>query len=237
MKCPGQDTRYWGAEAIFETACPGCGAAMEFFKDDPARSCRNCGRRVANPRLDFGCAAHCPYAEQCLGGLPPELQAAKTARLRDRIAAEMKKRLGGDFQRIGRAVRAARHAERIGAAEGADTAVVLAGVCLREMEAQAAEGSVWPFPRLLVAPELLSELGAGRELSDEVNALLTGRPSPGGSGDLNLRVLHDAGILAEMESKSRTSGHHGEGGRPLPTLLTRTGREIGESLKERDDVS
>ena len=34
MKCPGQDTQYWGAGAIFEAVCPDCGATVEFFKDD-----------------------------------------------------------------------------------------------------------------------------------------------------------------------------------------------------------
>ncbi len=72
MKCPGQDTRYWDKEAIYDTTCPNCGAELEFFKDDPFRPCKQCGHRVKNPRLDFGCALHCPYAKECLGSLSEE---------------------------------------------------------------------------------------------------------------------------------------------------------------------
>ncbi len=67
MKCPGQDSRYWKPGAIFEVKCPKCGNMIEFFKDDSMRKCSKCGYKMRNPRLDFGCAAYCPYAKQCLG--------------------------------------------------------------------------------------------------------------------------------------------------------------------------
>jgi endogenous inhibitor of DNA gyrase (YacG/DUF329 family) len=67
MKCPGQDTRYWKPEDIFNVPCPACGKPVEFFKDDSSRKCPTCGYRFRNPRLDLGCAEWCPYAEQCLG--------------------------------------------------------------------------------------------------------------------------------------------------------------------------
>jgi len=71
MKCPGQDTRYWKSGDIFEEKCPGCGQFLEFFKDDSSRKCKNCGKRVLNPKIDFGCAAYCEHADQCLKELPP----------------------------------------------------------------------------------------------------------------------------------------------------------------------
>jgi hypothetical protein len=80
MKCPGQDSRYWKKDAIFYVPCSGCGVAVEFFKDEPARICRKCGRKVLNPRMDFGCAAHCRNAEACLGSLPPGWDAGKAKR-------------------------------------------------------------------------------------------------------------------------------------------------------------
>ena len=116
MKCPGQDTQYWTSGAIFEVACPQCNAGVEFFKDDTSRKCGQCGHRFINPRLDFGCAAYCSYAEQCLGDLPPELVAEKEDLLKDRVAIAVKRHLKNDFKRIGRAVRRARHAEEIGKA-------------------------------------------------------------------------------------------------------------------------
>ena len=66
MKCPGQDTLHWGPGAIFDTECPDCGRCIEFFKDDATRRCKGCGAMVRNPRMDFGCAAHCKFAVHCL---------------------------------------------------------------------------------------------------------------------------------------------------------------------------
>ena len=34
-------------------------AADEFFKDETTRRCKNCGHKIVNPRMDFGCAAYC----------------------------------------------------------------------------------------------------------------------------------------------------------------------------------
>jgi len=66
MKCPGQDTGFWDADAIFETRCPSCGQSVEFFKDESMRRCRGCGRKILNPRTDLGCASYCRFADQCL---------------------------------------------------------------------------------------------------------------------------------------------------------------------------
>ena len=66
-KCPGQDTRYWTPEDIYEAACPNCGASLEFFKDDPFLFCPGCAAKVENPKLSKDCAAWCAKAGQCLG--------------------------------------------------------------------------------------------------------------------------------------------------------------------------
>lgn len=85
MKCPGQDWRYWKEDAIFEVKCPYCATSIEFFKDDTIRKCPQCKRAVPNPRMDFGCAAYCKYAEVCLGELPPELMREKANLLKTRL--------------------------------------------------------------------------------------------------------------------------------------------------------
>jgi hypothetical protein len=102
MRCPGQDMQYWKPGAIFESSCPQCGNPVEFFKDDTARKCGRCGHRFVNPQMDFGCAAYCPFAEQCLGTLPEGLAVQKENLLKDRVAVEMKRTFRNDFKRIGR---------------------------------------------------------------------------------------------------------------------------------------
>ena len=74
MRCPGQDLRFWKPEDIFEAQCPKCGSRVEFFKDEVRRKCR-CGHEIVNPRMNFGCAQWCQYAEQCVGVLPDDVKA------------------------------------------------------------------------------------------------------------------------------------------------------------------
>jgi heterodisulfide reductase subunit B len=101
MRCPGQDLRFWKPDDIFETPCPNCGQAIEFFKDDVKRKCR-CGLVVVNPKLDFGCAEWCQHAEQCIGVVPEGVKAKQKAEERNslikRISLEMKKYFGKDLK-------------------------------------------------------------------------------------------------------------------------------------------
>ena len=69
-RCPGQDMRYWKPEDIFDVKCPRCGCKIEFWKDEPMRICKSCGKEIRNPRIDLGCAKWCKFADECLGKLP-----------------------------------------------------------------------------------------------------------------------------------------------------------------------
>ncbi|MFZ9023579.1 MAG: hypothetical protein ACO3BO_02415 [Anaerohalosphaeraceae bacterium] len=51
-RCPRQDPNNLKAGDIFEIDCPECGNSIEFFKDETERTCKGCGGRVVNPRLD-----------------------------------------------------------------------------------------------------------------------------------------------------------------------------------------
>jgi len=66
-KCPGQNTQYWGFDAIYEVRCPKCAKPVEFFRDEVRRKCRICGEMVFNDRMDLGCAKWCPAASSCIG--------------------------------------------------------------------------------------------------------------------------------------------------------------------------
>ncbi len=69
QQCPGQDTRYWKPEDIYDTPCVSCGLPMEFFKTDLRRACPHCGAPNVNPRNDMSCAAWCKSAPECLAQL------------------------------------------------------------------------------------------------------------------------------------------------------------------------
>ena len=193
MKCPGQDTQYWTAAAIFEAPCPQCKATVEFFKDDTTRKCGQCGHRFINPKMDFGCAAYCSFAEQCLGDLPPELVAQKEDLLKDRVAVEVKRHLKTDFKQIGRTVRRSRHAEAIGKAEQVNLVLVLMAAYLWDLD-DAGAGADTP-----VARRILEALKAPQPMVDQVCGLIVQGREGRKPNPKELQVVMDAAGIAALE--------------------------------------
>jgi len=210
MKCPGQDSQYWKPGAIFNVKCPECGTEVEFFKDDTTRKCSKCGHRFLNPRLDFGCASYCQYAEQCIGDLPPELLAQKEDLLKDRVAIEMKRYFKQDFERIGHASRVARYAEQIGREEGANLAVVLSAAYLHDIGIREAERKYQSTAANTleeegppIAREILIKLGAKQGLIDEVCDIIPHHHHPKGDETVNFKSLYDADLITNLEEKQK----------------------------------
>ena len=210
MKCPGQDTQYWKPGAIYEVKCPKCEKQVEFFKDDTARKCGHCGHRFVNPNMDFGCAAYCQYAEQCLGTLPEELLAQKDDLLKDRVAIEMKRYFKSDFKRIGHSGRAARYAERIAKKEEAMLPVILCATYLRDIgavEAERKHGEA-TAERLEqegppVARSILTLLKAKTELIEAVCDIVGDHRRPEEGDDLNRKIVFEAALIAELEDRQK----------------------------------
>ena len=240
MKCPGQDSRYWQSNAIFESICPKCGAAVEFFKDDTTRKCDACGHRMLNPKMDFGCASYCEYAEQCLGNLPPELVAQKEDLLKDRVAVEMKRYFKSDFKRIGHAMRVARHAETIGRGERGNLAVILCAAYLhdigiheaeRKYQSTAAKYQEKEGPA--IAESILKKLGAKDALASEVVNIVGHHHHPRDRETTNFKVLYDADLIVNLEEKHKESPISSEqlAGIIEKSFLTESGRmEAGKVL-------
>jgi HD superfamily phosphohydrolase YqeK len=210
MKCPGQDSRYWKPDAIFEVDCPECGARVEFFKDDTYRRCKECGFQFLNPSMDFGCASYCKYAEQCIGNLPPELIAQRENLLKDRVAIEMRRYFKQDFKRIQHANRIAEYAERIGKAEGCDLSVVLIAAYLHDIgikEAEKKYGSTsteyQEKEAQRVARDILNALGAGDELTEEVCDIIGHHHHPGLKETMNFKVVYDADLITNLEEQQK----------------------------------
>jgi predicted HD phosphohydrolase len=239
MKCPGQDTQYWKPGAIFEATCPKCGNAVEFFKDDTTRKCDKCGHRFVNPDMDFGCAAYCPYAEQCIGDLPPELIAQKEDLLKDRVALEMKRYFKNDFRRIGHASRVARYAERIGKKEKGNLAVILTAAYLYDIgiyEAEKKHDSTAAQLReaegRAVARSILEKLGANDELINEVCDIIGHHHLPRSQDTINFKVVYDADLLENTEDEKKNKSMDGdELARFIEkSFLTFAGREMAKEV-------
>lgn len=213
MKCPGQDTQYWNEDAIFETECPECGSPMEFFKDDATRRCSSCKKKIVNPKMDFGCAAYCKFAEQCLGTLPEEFVAQREDLFKDRVAVEMKKYLGTDFKRIGHAAKVANFAEKIGKKEKGNLPVILCAAYLYDIGAKSAlekydsdDTEYLEKESPAIARELMEKLGAKDELINEVVNIISHHSRPDENDDLSRKILHDAETLTHMSACEDKNG-------------------------------
>ena len=219
MQCPGQDSRYWNGEDVFESECPKCGHSIEFFKDDSQQKCRKCGHRMLNPNMDFGCASYCPHAEQCLGSMPPELIAAQGNLFKDRVAIAMRKYFGADARRIKHAMDVAEHAEIIGKEqEDGDMMVIMASALLHDIGIREAEqkfNSSSPKYQHTegppVAREILTGLRAKPELVDEVCDIIGHHHSPRDEETTNFKVIYDADLIVNMtelyQNKQPTQKH------------------------------
>jgi hypothetical protein len=223
MKCPGQDSRYWKPDAIFEEPCPHCGNTLEFFKDDVSRICRKCGNRIVNPHMDFGCAAYCRHAAKCLGSLPPEAVSGNEELIKQRIALEVKKALGKDFKKIGRSARAAAYGERLARAEKGDPAVITAASYFNYIDSEEVE-------------KILGRAGVPTEMSNEIQDISKRARHPGGTDSVEVKAVFDAGLLSRIEAALNSSETKPSEIQALVSrIVTQTGGKIAEELASEPD--
>jgi hypothetical protein len=194
IKCPGQDTRHWKPDDIFNAECPKCGAEIEFFKDDTRRRCAWCGHLFYNPKIELGCAEWCQYADKCVPDLFKAKQAMQTfkERLKERALALA----AGDLELAARLDRGLALATDILKAEGGDPKVVFAAILLHQAG-------------LAQAREALAELDTEPEITQAILEVLQGDPETAG---INRQVYED--VLALMKGAAprhtRTARHLAE---------------------------
>lgn len=189
MKCPGQDMQYWKDDAIFEVNCPECDAIVEFYKDDTSRKCPKCHHRFVNPKLDFGCASYCQFAEQCLGTLPENFLGSREDLLKDKVAVLLKRHLKTDFKSIREATELAQFGENICKREGGNLAVVLCAAYLYKVEDQ-------------IRTQILSDAGADESLAATIFDTIKGENiSP--TSPLEAQILTDAVTLSDYKTNLR----------------------------------
>lgn len=223
MQCPGQDSRYWDNEAIFEANCSKCGNIVEFFKDDNKRKCKQCGNEMLNPKIDFGCASYCPYAEQCLGSLPPEMINQKQELLIDRVAIESKKMLAQDFTKIALMTKAARFASTIiKSEEDANKAVVMIATYFLPLVTELSDGNIKENALEQISSRLAS-LGANPGITEEVCSILSDPLTTANASSINHSIVHDSFILSQIASKIVAIS-------TMPELLTESGQEQAKQL-------
>lgn len=204
--CPGQDSRFWTPDDIFEVECSHCGHAVELFKIDGMRRCPRCGGRVVNPKVSIGCAQWCKQAKECLGYDPAQQEDAGTAlSLVDQLIAAMKDEFGDDQRRITHAVQVLAYAEEIMRAKPADPRVVYAAAVLHDIGIQQAErkhgSAAGKFQELEgppIARRIMTELGLDAETITHVCRIVGSHHSAGDIDTIEFRILWDADWLVNI---------------------------------------
>jgi len=240
MKCPGQDMRFWRPGDIFETQCPKCGRKVEFFKDEVRRKCR-CGHEIVNPKMNFGCAAWCQYAEQCVGVIPEEVKAKQKAEqgdlLKERISLEMKKYFGVDFKRVNHALNVAGYAEQILKLEGGDPLIVLAAAYLHDIGIHEAEkkyqnssGGYQEIEGPGIAKEILKKLNVQEALIDEICDIIGHHHHPRAEETLNFQILYEADGLVNLKENGVSKDREQVQKIIREVFKTTTGKQFAERI-------
>jgi hypothetical protein len=237
MKCPGQDSRYWKEDAIYEAKCPKCGQPVEFFKDDTSRKCPDCAHRFPNPHLDFGCAAYCQYAEQCLGNLPEEVKDKQQELIKDKVAMEVRKYLKNEPELIKRANTVAQYAEQIGKEEGADLGTVIMAAYLQNMGNREAKDKYtpddsWP-EKPTSARQILESFQLQEDIIRQVCALVR-FDQQNIEENLNAKVLSDAILLADLQKELTKASQDSKADQLIEqsTLATESARKLAAKIME-----
>lgn len=237
--CPGQDTRYWRSGDIFEVSCGECGNSVEFFKDDAARRCKACGKRIENPKLRLGCAQWCEHAMECLGFDPGYIEGkdALDTPLTDRLIEEVKREFGDDFKRIEHALSVFENAGEILKAEGGDPKVVASAALLHDIGIKEAErkhgSSAAKYQEMegpKIAERIMGEVGLDSETIDHVSKIVGSHHSARDIDTLEFRIIWDADWIVnipeeyDVEEKDKLKG-------VIEKLFkTKTGRGIAKGL-------
>lgn len=211
MRCPGQDSRYWKEDAVFETPCPKCENSVEFFKDEGSRRCSKCGYRFPNPKNSFDCAQWCSYAEQCLGFVPEReaLSNPGEGALASRLIQEVKGAFENDQARIARALAVFQHARELLAKEGGDPRIILAAALLVELAADPRETTP-PAERQTTKTSgpsavrrILDDSGLDKDTVECVYRILDSYQTGRELDTLEFRVFRDADTLARLAAENR----------------------------------
>lgn len=245
-KCPGQDTKFWKPDDIFDVECGECGRVVEFFKDDASRRCDKCGNRIKNPKLNLGCAQWCEHAKECLGYDPKEQQEedAEGATLVDELIGAMKKEFGDDQKRISHALSVLDYAEQIMKEEGGEPRIVLAAAVLHDIGIQEAErkheSSSAKYQEIEgppIAERILKELGFDTQSIYDVCEIVGNHHSAKCNITLEFKVVWDADLIVNIPDlfENRSAQELDEKIEKL--FRTDTGKKIAKKLyiEKRED--
>ena len=221
MRCPGQDPAYWREDAVFETPCPKCEAAVEFFKDESSGCCRSCGHRFRNPKVSFDCAKWCTYAEQCVGSAPERELTPNPGEgtLASRLIRVIKEEFQADQARIAPALTVFQYARELLSKEGGDPRITLAAALLLGMGTAQAK-------------QILQGIGLEEGASESVCRIISRYRMGEDVDTVEFKIVSDAAALAKLAAERPSDDLDKLQDIVKNGLKTKTGKEKARSLPQ-----
>lgn len=232
-RCPGQDIRFWKAKDIFEVQCSYCGQKIEFWKDDPFRSCPGCGERVSNPRIDLSCAKWCKYAEECLGTLPDAVVPATP--VIERLIALLTKHFARQPARMKWAREVCTLAETLMTAEGGEpyivkSAALLSGALMTESDetSNALLQENTPLEDFHGRKTILEEANIETSTADKIWAIIEAIISGKTQESIEFAIVWDAVQLEKLSLMDTSEKALMDPGALANTFKTQSGRRMAK---------
>ncbi len=226
MRCPGQDTRFWTPDDVFEVLCQNCGVPVEFFKDDAFRRCTRCGKRIQNPKVSLGCALWCDYAKVCLGYDPEAIGFSNPEELSliDKLIEAVKKEFGDNQKGITRALLVLDHAQELLRTEIGDPRVVMAAALLLDISQRGTESP-------MIARRIAKDTGSDQATIEHICRIVAGCHGMGDIDTPEFKIVWDADRLVEMLDESSYSSDKSKG-IIEKAFRTETGKRIAQRGSE-----
>ncbi len=235
-RCPGQDIQFWKVKDIFEVQCPHCNAILEFWKDDPFRSCPYCDERVSNPRINLSCAKWCKYAEECLGTLPDDVIPATP--MIERLMAALTKHSATQPLRMKWAREVCSLAEALMTAEGGEPRIIKSAALLVGTLIVGNGGKSNASPQENTALDdvhsrksILEEVGIETSMADEICAIIEAIISGKTQESIEFAVVWDAVQLEKLSLLDASKSPSIDPAAITKTLKTQSGEQIARHYK------
>jgi len=229
-KCPGQDTRFWKPNDVYNVECPRCGKPVEFFKDDIRRRCRECGHMFINPKLNLGCARWCQFADQCVGALGKE-------EFKEIVTTAMKEHFRGNKEKIDNALKILKFVEDIlKHGEGNPKVVIAAGILydigLHDMKKvpEIVNESDQENNALPIVRGILERAGSKPEIIEEVCQIIKNHHHPENTYTLDGKIVYDAVRLAKAGTSYDTKDKENLKKILHEDFFTTAGKRLAEEL-------
>lgn len=234
-RCPGSSAFSQPKPEVLQ--CPDCRVDVEIWSDEATGQCPKCGKTVIRT-VSQSCVDWCRYAKECLGDEKfRKYGAMKAAMRKPALLKAVAEKLAADPLRLAHANKVVSYAETILPEEPqADPNVVIAAAALHNLgrlDHATAPDAPPDENALNDARAILRSLDYPDGFIKAVCQVILDHHCGRDENKADIRVLHDADLLAGAERRKARSGDAGALPEEfLTAFLTPAGRRIATDLRQ-----